>query len=542
MWNKRISRRSFLAFSGLTAASLALNKERIAFCAKKMGPPSEYPTVVIGAGLGGLCCAAYLAKQGIPVTVVEQRKVPGGYACSFERAGGRFTFDVSLHGMSAKNNAAARILEDLGILSELSLVELSEVYQLQSPSHSLSVPQRDPEAYIRVLSSHFPNERKGIREFIGEILGIAEEVDKLHRKGKYSKLLFPFQYPKLYGVLDKNLADLMKGYVKDPALQNILASLWDFHGLPPSEVSGLFYAAAKGDVLKNGTYYVKKRSQDLSRALAEVIERSGGRVLYGHMVEEISLRNGSVHGVVTNKGNILPARAVVSNANIIDTFRRMLPQRAVPGDYLKKLETCRPSLSTFIVWLGLNQELRGQLDVCGIQILSRQGPESDYNACLKGDIDRVPFRIGFYDNFYEGYSRSGTSTLRIFCLCGYEPWRRFEADYKAGRKEEYTRQKERWTQTLIHRAEEVVPGLSSMIEVAEAGTPLTNWRFTRNFEGAIYGFEQSVENASIKRIDDRTPIKALYLASAWCNPGGGFAGVLISGQMAFRDMMEDWAR
>jgi prolycopene isomerase len=80
-----------------------------------------------------------------------------------------------------------------------------------------------------------------------------------------------------------------------------------------------------------------------------------------------------------------------------------------------------------------------------------------------------------------------------------------------------------------------------MIEIEVAATPLTNWRFTRNTEGAIYGFEQSVDNAYIKRLEHRTPIKGLYLASAWCHPGGGFSGVLLSGQIAFREMMEDWA-
>ncbi|NIR17193.1 MAG: NAD(P)-binding protein, partial [Desulfobacterales bacterium] len=57
---------------------------------------------------------AYLAKQGIPVTVVEQRDRPGGYAASFDRTGGKYRFEVSLHGMYAKNNVVERILEDLG--------------------------------------------------------------------------------------------------------------------------------------------------------------------------------------------------------------------------------------------------------------------------------------------------------------------------------------------------------------------------------------------------------------------------------------------
>ncbi len=79
-----------------------------------------------------------------------------------------------------------------------------------------------------------------------------------------------------------------------------------------------------------------------------------------------------------------------------------------------------------------------------------------------------------------------------------------------------------------------------MIAVTEAATPLTNWRYTRNDEGAIYGFEQSMENAYMNRISNRTPIKGLYIASAWGYPGGGYAGVLRGGQRAFQEMMQDW--
>jgi len=66
MLNKEISRRSFLTVSAITAATLALDWRKISAYAAKMGPKGDYPTVVIGAGLGGLCCAAHLARQGIP--------------------------------------------------------------------------------------------------------------------------------------------------------------------------------------------------------------------------------------------------------------------------------------------------------------------------------------------------------------------------------------------------------------------------------------------------------------------------------------------
>jgi prolycopene isomerase len=156
-------------------------------------------------------------------------------------------------------------------------------------------------------------------------------------------------------------------------------------------------------------------------------------------------------------------------------------------------------------------------------------------------VEKGSFGVTLYDSLFEGYSKPGTSTLKLVFLTGYEPWRKFEADYRLGRKEAYNKEKERWTNTLIRRAEEeLIPGLSSMIEVKESATPLTNWFFTRNTEGAIYGFEQAMNNAYMNRIDNRTPVKGLYLAGAWGNPGGGYTAVLRSGQITFGKIVEDW--
>ena len=541
MLNKKISRRSFLTISAMTAASIALDWAKISAYASKMGPKSDYPTVVIGAGLGGLCCAAYLARQGIPVTVVEQHTIPGGYATSFDRAGGKFTFEVSLHGTSINNNAGARMLENLGVLERLQLVELPEIYRLKTPDLDISVPQKDHEAYIRLLATHFPAEAEGIREFVEEMIGIAEEADRLHRKGSFFKLIFPLQYRKMWNVRKKTLEDLMNEYVKTPALKDALAALWGYYGLPPSKLSGFYYAVATGGYLRNGSYYVKERSQDLSYALADVIENSGGKILYETSAEKIVVKYKKVTGVAISGGKVLPARAVVSNASALSTFKNMLPSDVVPADYLKKLKGYRPSLSSFIVWLGLNRELRGKIKGSGIYVSSGRGSEVDYQFCLKGEVAKGSFSVSIYDNIFEGYSRPGTSTLMLLFLCGYEAWRNYESDYREGRKEAYNKEKERWTNILIRRAEEhVIPGLSAMIEEKEAATPLTNWRFTRNPEGAIYGFEQSMDNAYMNRIENRTPVKGLYLASAWGNPGGGFTGALRGGESAFEKIMEDW--
>jgi phytoene dehydrogenase-like protein len=542
MFNKPISRRSFLTISAMTAAALALDWKSISAYAAKMGPKSDYPTVVIGAGLGGLVCGAYLAKQGIPVTVVEQHSIPGGYATSFDRAAGKFTFEVSLHGTSIHNNGAAGILQDIDVLDKIELVELPEVYRLKTPNLDISVPQKDPEAYIQMLRRHFPAEGEGIRGFVEEMLGIAGEVDTLSRKkGKFFKLLFPLQYRKMWNVRNKTLADLINDYVKNPELQNVLSALWGYYGLPPSRLSGFYYANATGSYLKHGSYYIKQRSQDLSNAIAEVIEDNGGKIIYDKRVGKILVKDGCVHGVELAGGQRLDARAVVSNASGPATFRQMLPQNVLPSDFVQQLATYKPSIASFIVWLGLNRDITENVNSFSTFISSGLTPEENYESYLKGEIDKGAFGIAVYDKIFKGYSKAGTSTLQLIFLSGYEPWRKFESDYRAGKKEAYSREKARWAQTLIRRAErELIPGLSAMIEVQEAATPLTNWYYTGNTEGAINGYEQSMDNAYMNRIENRTPVKGLYLASAWGNPGGGYGGVFRGGQSAFQAMMEDW--
>ena len=401
-------------------------------------------------------------------------------------------------------------------------------------------PSRDPEVLIRALAEYFPAEKEGIRGVIQEIIGIAEEAEKSAREKKVPRADFPLLYPKMWNVRDKTLADFLDSYVRDPMLKNVLAAQWGSYGLPPSKLSGFYYAVALGQYLRNGSYYIKPRSQELSLALARAIKTSGGNILYGTRAEKIIVKDNRVDGVELSGGKGLTARAVVSNASAITTFKEMLPHETVPADYLRKLEGYRPSISSFIVWLGLNQELRGKIKGYRHRVISGRGPEDDYQFCMKGEVDKGSFGVVIYDNLFEGYSRPGTSTVTLLFLTGYEPWRKFEADYRSGRKETYNTEKARWADILIRRAEEVIPGLSSMIEVKESATPLTNWTFTRNDEGAIYGFEQSMDNAYMNRLDNRTPIRGLYLASAWSNPGGGYTAVLRSGEITFGKMMEDW--
>lgn len=530
MWQYKTSRRDFLKISAMTSAASLFNLESLKAIPAAAEDMEKYPVVVIGAGLGGLTCAAYLAKAGLPVSVLEQHHVPGGYATSFER--GYFEFEVSLHAISAKNNATYTICNDLGLLDKIELIELQQSHRLISNGRDLILPDQDVEAYIQLLSENFPAEKTGIRNFVTEMLGIQKEVYKLFlNNNEYITLLFPFQYSKMWDIRNKTLKNLLDEHVQHPRLKDDLSYLCGYYGLPPSKLSGFYYANSVADYLKNGSYYIKGRSQDLSNALADIIREHGGTLSLNTPAESIIVKSGEVTGVRTAGGNFLPARFVVSNAGLPDTFGSMLSSDVDYSDYRNTISKFRPSISSFCIWLGLDSSLRGQIPGCNIHIGSEDGVEKGYHHSLKCDADRVGYTVTLFDNYYEGYSMPGKSTIMLTFLSGYQPWKPFEKDYVSGHKKEYYIQKEKIAETLIKRTEKnLIPGLSSMIEEVDSATPLTNIRFTGNPEGAIYGYEQAMNNQFMDRIKNNTPVQGLYIASAWGFPGGGFTGVMRGGR------------
>ncbi|HSG81076.1 MAG TPA: NAD(P)/FAD-dependent oxidoreductase [Gemmatimonadota bacterium] len=542
-----ISRGDFLKLVAASTAALALDWRRTEAVAAEVTRGSSGPVVVIGGGLGGLSAAATLARRGVPVTLVEQHIKPGGYATTFERADGKFTFDVSLHATSAARGGLYQMLEAAGVQDQVQTVELPELCRIITPDHEFVWPQRDPDAIVEQLVQVFPEEQEGIRSFFDYLMGIMDEAMKeFNRNSWWARLAFPFTHRKMWGVRNMTFGDVLDDHVQDPRVRSVLSSFWGYYGLPPSRLSGFYYCIATASYIRFGGHYVTRRSQDLSDALMAAIEANGGQVLLGTRATAITAEGGAVTGVTTADGHYLDATAVISNASVPGTLR-LLRDGTDPGalgeaaeEYFQRLESFRPSLSTFLVWLGLNQELRGRVEGYEFFVQNGYDPERAYQAALACDPTECDLGVTIYDNAYEGYSSPGTSTVALIMLSGYEPWRRFEADYLAGRKEGYLSEKERIAQALIDRAEErVVPGLRSMIEVVEAATPLTNLRYTRNPEGAIYGYEQVLDNAYMKRLPMTTPIAGLYYASAWTNPGGGYQPCLQAGMDAALALLGD---
>ena len=505
----------------------------------------KHKVVVIGAGLGGLCCAAMLAKKGVAVTILEQKKKAGGYATSFKRGG--FLFEVSLHATPLGATPMDRTLTELGVRDEVEFVRLPELYRIVTPDHDVTFPPADPEGYIARLAEMFPSEREGIATFVRSLVGASEEILRLTAEDPLQPLLVPFRYRDMWKTRGKTLSRLMDEHISSADCQALMSPLWYYYGLPPSKLSAFYYSVATGQYVAQGGFYPRARSQEISDSLVGVVEDNGGEVLKGARVWGIRASGDRAIAVEDSRGRRHSADIVVSNASPKATFDRLLEQgklhrrtRRKLARYRKKLDSYVPSLSSFIVWLGLEGDVTEHFEEAEIFLATGHDPDADYRAALACDPEEALLTVTAYDNIYPGYSPPGRSILSIMFLCSYDPWKRYANSYFRGDKKAYKAEKQRVAETLIRRVEErLIPGLSKRIVLNEVGTPLTNVRYTGNCEGAIYGYEQALNNTFINRIDNRTPIRNLFLASAWSNPGGGFAGALSSGKNTFKCISKD---
>jgi len=506
----------------------------------------DFDAVIIGSGLGGLCCAAAFARQGFKALVLEHHNKPGGYATTFKRPGG-YVFDVSLHSTTVgERDGIHNLIPGFPEIKDIEFVPLPYLYRIIYPDYDFRVAQKDLPGYIRTLNGYFPDEKEGIQGIFDDMKGLALDINKYSSAGGQVDMMnFPRDYPYLFKSYNKTWGQMLDARIKNPKLKAIISSLWGYYGLPPSKLSSLYYALPTIGYLQEGGYYPIGRSQKISDAMMKFIEERGGKVMLKNMVEKILIKDHSAYGVKMADGREYMGKVVVSNANAYDTFHTMMEEEEYLKDYLARMDKFTTSLSCFQVFLGLKEDLVGKIGIKDTEIFyeTSYDIEADYKAVLNADMENPGYGLMLYDNLYKGFSPEGKNTMNIITLQGYDHWQKYEADYWNGNKKAYLAEKERMADILIDKVEKtLLPGLRKAIEVKEIGTPLTNVRYTKNYRGAIYGWDQTLDNSPPRRLPHRTPIKNLYLSGAWTNPGGGYSAVIGSGLECFGEIMNEWEK
>jgi all-trans-retinol 13,14-reductase len=504
----------------------------------------EFDAVIIGSGLGGLACAAGFVRQNFRPIVLEKQDRAGGYATSFKRPGG-FEFDVSLHSTTVgQRDGIPNLIPGFPEITTVEFVPHPNLYRAVFPEHDFRVKQKDVAAYGALLAGFFPNEAEGIKGLLADMEGLRADIGKFAAAGgQVDMSRFPMDFPHLFQNFTRTWGQMVDARITDPKLKAIVSVMWGYYGLPPSRLSSFYYALPTIGYLEEGGYYPRGRSQTISNAFVDFIETHGGRVVFETEVEKILAKDGAAYGVAAKNGKTYKGRVIVSNANAYDTFHSMVAAGPELGEYLQKLDGYSVSLSCFQVFLGLKKDLVRETGIKDTEIFVAEGydPEAEYKRALAADVEGGGYGLTLYDNLYEGYSPNGKNTLNILALQGYAPWEKFAADYWKGNKEAYKKEKERMARVLIEKVEKkFLPGFSKSIEVMEVGTPLTNIRYTKNYRGAIYGWDQTLDNSGNTRLPHKTPVKNLFLSGAWTRPGHGYGGVIWSGLECFGEIMKEW--
>lgn len=538
-------RREFIKtlMGAVAAGSLDWSSLPVANAAVRGG--GQFDAVIIGSGLGGLSCAAAFARQGFKALVLEQHDKPGGYATSFKRPGG-FEFEVSLHSTTVgERNGLHNLIPGFPEITEIEFVPHPTLYRAIFPNHDIRVPNRNLPGYIDLLTKAFPEEKEGVNALFEEMKQLSQEINRLTRNpGNVDMSRFPVEYPHVVRFSGSTWGKIVDEKIKDAKLKAIISSLWVYYGLPPSKLASIYYGLPTYGYLTGGGFYPKGRSQTISNALASFIEARGGKVLLGSRVDKILVKDDTAYGVRMADQHEYTGRVVVSNANAYDTFHTMLDRDEHLKEYLARMDGFSVSLSSFQIFLGLKRDLVHELGVTDTEIFyyPTYDMEASYEGARNADLSQPRFGLTLYDNLFPGYSPKGKNTISLLTLQGYDHWKPYAAGYWSGNKQEYRAEKERMAELLIRQAEKLIlPGLSKAIEVKEIGTPLTNVRYTRNYRGAIYGWDQTLDNSNPRRLPHATPIKNLYLAGAWTSPGHGYGAVIPSGLQCFGEIMKHWA-
>ncbi len=511
----------------------------------RMSQKEEFDIVIIGAGIGGLACATYLAKQGLKVLIVEQHYVVGGYCHSFRRRSFIFDSAVEYIGCCGKGQDITRALDLLGAQDHVSFCELDRngYDRLIFPKHTIHVC-RGIDRYVDRLTSYFPREHRALRKYTEVLKAIWKEVHiwglglYVWERGKY-----PCAAAFLRRYSGKTLWDLFQDAgIRSAELRGILSGQSGNYALPPSRVDLATYAIIIMH-LHEGAYYPRGGVQKLPDALVTAFKGYGGSLHTRREVKAIEVRNGKVVWIRLVDGRRIYTRIIVSNADAKLTFLELLKGVKLPERQIKKIEKTRPSLSSLQVYLGVTADS-----------VERRLTAANYWVCPTYDFERL------YDDLECGRKLSkkyfllscmslkddsgalappGYHVMKLLAPISGKLFGEWNGTRLGQRGREYEELKEELSDELILEAETVVPQLRSAIRLKVIGTPLTNNYYTKAMGGAMYGPARTPDQSGPYGLTPRTGIEGLFLTGT-STYYPGILGALGSGIMTGIDIIRNY--
>jgi len=484
----------------------------------------DYDVIIIGAGIGGLTAAALLAKQGLHVLVTDQHSKPGGYCSTFQR--GRFIFDVAVHliGGCEEGGLVDEVLRSVGARERIVFKRVAPMYVALRGNDRIAIPS-DLHEFAAVVSDYAPG-AQGIDRVIDEIYDIGSTLLG------FADLPTPEKsFRALARVAGQSYLDFISRYVTDERALALLSGLAIYAGLPPSQMdAGLMISILIS--YHRGAFYPMGSSQSLANVFVKAIEAAGGTVRLRSRVSRVLMKEDRACGIELVKGDQITARAIISNADCVQTLFEFVGECYLPENFVRRFRRLRPAVSAVNLYLALSGN--PGFNDHEIFTLSEQHPR-DWQIFFRPDDNQEPFASITMPSLLDpGLAPEGGHVMAVNTFTDCPD---LVETFRNERGKETIRDK------LFSIVERVFPEIRSCLveQRCEVATPRTLFRYTSNKQGSALGWGKYWNQHWPYRLGPATPVAGLYMAGHWTRGTHGIYGVIKSGKDAAAHVQRDLA-
>lgn len=516
---------------------------------------TDFDTVVIGSGAGGMTAALALAQAGHKVLVLEQHDVPGGWCHSFTLEGYRFSPGVHYLGQLQPGGGLRRIYEGLGVSGDLTFMELNRdgfdhvVIGAGSSAQRFDIPAGKARFADR-MAERFPRDAKAIARHLEAVQRIGDQLEGLGRARSFGdKLLLPWRSRTILSHLPITLSQMLDRHgVKDPMARAILSIQAGDHAMIPRRAPAVLHATVQHHYF-NGAWYPRGGGFAIPRAFHRALKRAGGELRLQARVDKILFgAEREVIGVRLADGTEIRCKQVVSNADPGVTFGRLVDPALLPARLAKRLAKTTWSTSALSLFLAVDMDVKkAGLDSGNVWYSRSADIDALYDGRL-GDaaragaaaIEDIPgvFLTTTTLKDPTKLNKKGHHTMESFAFVDHQAFSRWAHSRFGERPADYTAMKQVLTQRMLKVIDEFVPGLSERVVFSDLGTPLTNRHYVEATAGSLYGTEKRLRQLGPFAFAPRSALRGLYLAGASTMSGHGIMGATLSGLDAARAILK----
>jgi phytoene dehydrogenase-like protein len=514
--------------------------------------------IIIGGGLGGLSTGCYAQMNGYRTRIFEMHELPGGCCTAWNR--GDFTFDWCVSWLlgSGPGNEMHQIWLELGALQGKQIRHSNVFNIVHAPDGRIVRFYSDPDMLEAHLIEISPDDARPIREFCRELrkfkkcLAVYPFLKPVGLMGRLERWRMLASFIPFFNVIRKSIGVLMTDFsarFKDPCLREAFNYiLYEKH--PNFPVLPFYFQLACHATHSAGV--PEGGSLGLARSVESRFQRLGGEVTYNGKVDEVLVEDGRAIGIRLSDGREFFADIVVSACDGYSTFMKFLKGNYLSDTY-KSLYTetiHEPGMifpGYFTLFLGLNRRF-SQEELCATHLLT------EAEAAELTGIGHPSINVQFRSMSYPELSPQETSIVFATYFCDIAPWRALnEGAEQVSRKRRgeelhtlpvrrghaYRAAKRRVANTMETYLDRKFPGLRDAIVVRDISSPLTQIRYTGNYNGSVLGWQPFVKSGEtleeeIKKHGPGLPgLKNFYISGVWATTGG-----LIRAAAAGRHVMQ----